>query len=107
MEVVNLLRQPLALLGGAATLLFIIAFAIPVPRYCIELQADGTSLGCFSSQGIRLVGTALGMVPLAVAAAMISALDSRRMKANAPIYVGIASAVGLLMLACILHTFRN
>jgi len=105
---VDLLRHPLALLGGATAILFVVAFAIPVPQYCLELQPDGkTSLGCFPGQDVRLVGIAFGMIPLALSAAMIFAPGSRRTKVNTRVYVGIALAVSLLMLAYLLRTFRN
>ena len=101
----NLLWQRLALLGGAIAILLIVAFTISVPQYCIELQPDGKSLGCFPGQDIRLVGIAFGSIPLAMSAAMIFASGTRRMKA--PVYVGIALAVSLLMLSYLLRTFHN
>lgn len=102
------LTRKLTLFGGATAILFAVAFAIPVPQYCIELQPDGkTSLGCFPGQDVRLVGIAFGMIPLALSAAMIFAPGSRRAKVNTPVYVGIALTVGFLMLALLLRTFRN
>jgi hypothetical protein len=105
MEFVNLLWQRLALLGGAIAILLTVAFAISVPQHCMELQPDGTSLGCFPGQDIRLVGIAFGSIPLAMSAAMIFASGTRRM--NVPVYVGIALTLGLLMLIYLLRTFHN
>jgi len=102
---VNLLGQRLALLGGAIAILLTVAYAMSVPQYCMELQPDGTSLGCFRGEDIRLLGIAFGSIPLAMSAAMIFSPGTRRM--NAPVYVGIAPSVGLLMLFYLLRTFRN
>jgi len=102
---VSLLWQRLALLGGATAILLTVAFAVSVPEYCVELQPDGTNLGCFPGEDIRLVGIAFGSIPLAMSAAMLSFSSTRRM--NAPVYVGVALTVGLLMLIYLLRTFHN